>query len=312
MCCLITCTCLHRNILCGDYGSGANHCAWALLLQFPLHISMHSQGYLLAYEHPIQHKINWFHSRRLEMVGNITPPPLILGNGVWRCACAILNQQENTQEKRRHFLFVCLTKLKVPQQAGWAFEFKKLASESALVELERWECVRGEGLGLLLLALLLLSMAGKERRAWVSWAVWQRRGEDPSVKSSFCFPATSCCSICLFWGADLPLCAAEFQVLCGIMTETEIFPPVVNGPPLPETIPRNLIQGLPPLHRLISVNKTGGNWEDVMSHFSLMTIFVLKPCVSKEKWCFYFRMESFFWEIPRLLEPSLFVWPEAR
>lgn len=73
------------------------------------------------------------------------------------------------------------------------------------------------------------------------------------------------------------------------MTETEIFPPVVNGPPLlkPSQKPQ---PRLPPLHRLVSVNKTGGGggWGGASSHFSLMTVFVLKPRVSKEKMIFLF------------------------
>lgn len=139
MCCLITCTCLHRNILCGDYGSGANHCAWSfIVLQFPFISQSSPRATFWLMSTPIQHKINWFHSRRLEMVGNIPPHPPFLAM-VCECACVILNQQK-IHRRKKTFLFVFLTKLKVPQQAGQTLSSKTmlpLAPESALVELER-------------------------------------------------------------------------------------------------------------------------------------------------------------------------------
>lgn len=73
-----------------------------------LHISMHSRATFWLMSTPIQHKINWFHSRRLGNGGkyNSTPHPHILGNGVCECACVILNQQKIQEKEDIFCLFV--------------------------------------------------------------------------------------------------------------------------------------------------------------------------------------------------------------
>lgn len=312
MCGLITCTCLHRNILCGDYGSGANHCAWSfIVLQFPFISQSSPRATFWLMSTPIQHKINWFHSRRLEMVGNIPPHPPFLAM-VCECACVILNQQK-IHRRKKTFLFVCLfNKVEGPSASWLDAGFKNYAATCPWVcsmELERWGGSGGR-FGAPLLA-ITRSFQWQERkgRLGVSWAVWQRRGEDPSVNSKLLLPGYLCCSICLFWERRSPtVCSWVSSAPGGIMTETEIFPPVVNGPPLlkPSQKPH---PRLPPLHRLVSVNKTGGGkgvGEDASSHLSLMTIFVSKPRVSEEKMMFWFSNGKFLEDLV-YWSPSLFV-----
>lgn len=112
MCCLITCTCLYKNSLCSNYGSGANHHAWGfIMLQFPFIFQSSPRAAFWLMITPIQHKINWFHSRRLEMVGNIIPPYS------WqKCVCySELAEYKQEKEENRFFL-----------QQSWSF-ISKLA-----------------------------------------------------------------------------------------------------------------------------------------------------------------------------------------
>ena len=114
-------------------------------------------------------------------------------------------------------MFVCLTKLKVPQQAGWTLSSKTslpLASESALVELERRRGVWGKVWGSSLGNYSILSMAGKKRLAWSLMGRVTKEGRGPfsQVRAS-ASPLPRAVPSASSESADLPLCAAEFQVL---------------------------------------------------------------------------------------------------
>lgn len=147
MCCLITCTCLHKNILCGNYGSGANHHAWGfIVLQFPFISQSSPRATFWLMSTPIQHKINSFHSRRLEMVGNIIPPYS------WQQCMCYSKLAENMQKEEENRFFFTSTKLKLYQLTGQTLTSKTTLmclSDSALPGLERqvWRDCPGEGLG---------------------------------------------------------------------------------------------------------------------------------------------------------------------
>ena len=258
-----------------------------------LHISIQSQGYLLAYEHPHSTQNKLVPLKKIRNGGKSNPPyPPFLAM-VCECACVILNQQKI--HRRKKTFFVCLfNKVEGPSASWLDAEFKNYAATCLWVcSCGAWEttgCL-GEGLGLLSWQLLYPFNGRKEKAGLESHGPCDKGGERTLQSSqSFGFPATSCCSICLFWERRSPtVCSWVSSAPGGIMTETEIFPPVVNGPPLlkPSQKPQ---PRLPPLHRLVSVNKTGGGggWGGASSHFSLMTVFVLKPRVSKEKMIFLF------------------------
>lgn len=133
--CLITCTCLHKNILCGNYGSGANHHAWGfIVLQFPFISQSSPRTTFWLMSTPIQHKINWFHSRRLEMVGNIIPPYS------WQQCTCYSKPAENTQKEEENRFFFFFNKVEALPGNGPDTDFKNtlmFLSDSALPGLER-------------------------------------------------------------------------------------------------------------------------------------------------------------------------------
>lgn len=258
MCCLITCTCLHKTILCGDYGSGANHPEWSFtVLQFPFISQSSPRATFSLMSTPIQHKINWFHSRWLEMVGNIIPPYS------WQqCvyACVSLNQQKIRRRKKKIFVF--FNEVEAPS-ASWPDTDFKYHTDTSL-----WPCscgawgtssegYLGEGLGLLSWQLLCAFNCRKEQAHSESHEPCDKGGWFQE-SWSFCFLASSCRAICLFWELPSPtVCSWVSSTPGSVMTETKIFPPVANGTPLLKQSQKPHPR-LPPLHPLVSVNKMEG------------------------------------------------------
>lgn len=123
VCCLITCTCLCKNILCSNYGSSANYHAWGfIMLQFPFISQSSPRATFWLMSTPIQYKINWFHSRRLEMVGNISSSFLAI-------VCIILNQQ-NTHKKKKKIGY-SFSKVELPT-ATWSNTDSKNHADTSL------------------------------------------------------------------------------------------------------------------------------------------------------------------------------------
>lgn len=136
-----------------------------------LHISMHSQGYLLAYEHPHSTQNKLVPLKKIRNGGKYNPPPhpsfLAM---VCECACAILNQQKI--HRRKKTFFVCLfNKVEGPSASWLDAEFKNLPLSLLLWSL-RDESVSGGRFGAPLLA-ITLSFQWQERKGGlgVSWAV---------------------------------------------------------------------------------------------------------------------------------------------
>lgn len=254
-----------------------------------LHISMHSQGYLLAYEHPHSTQNKLVPLKKIRNGGKYNPPPhpsfLAM---VCECACAILNQQKI--HRRKKTFFVCLfNKVEGPSASWLDAEFKNLPLSLLLWSL-RDESVSGGRFGAPLLA-ITLSFQWQERKGGlgVSWAVWQRRGEDPSVKSKLLLPRY----LVLF---HLPLLRAPISHCVQLSFKCSWrhndwdrdISSSCQWPSSPETIPETSSKAPSPPSFDLCEQNWWGSGGDASSHFSLMTIFVLKPCVSKEKMMFLF------------------------
>lgn len=137
---------VHKTVVGANYGSGADHRARASCASSPFlsHSSPRTTFWLRST--PIQYKINRFHSRRLEMVGNILPPPLIIGNSV-----CVLNQQKMNKRKNINFSFSDVE----ASSANWPnTEFRALTWQRPLIQhfwgcKTRWGVASGERLGVL-------------------------------------------------------------------------------------------------------------------------------------------------------------------
>lgn len=213
MCCLITCTCLHKNMFCGNYGSGANHRAWGfIVLQFPFISQLSPRATFWHMSTLIQHKINWFYSRRLEMVGNIIP------FYSWQPCALFLTSRKYTRERGNGF-FPSM-KLKLLQLTGLTLTLKAsltLPSDSALLGLERKGCrgIQREACSACLDNNLYTCSCRKEYTSSESLGLSDKGGQG-MVPSRIGASASSLPHVAPSASSEscrLPLCAAEFQAL---------------------------------------------------------------------------------------------------
>lgn len=228
MCCLITCTCLDKNILCGNYGSGANHHAWGfIVLQFPLISQSSPKTTFWLMNTPIQYKINWFYSRRLEMVGNKIPPYS------WQRCAFFFTNRKHTGERGKQIFPVVMWKLYQPLGPTWTWQMttdKPVLSCSSWTPESRLEGHPEEG---------YTSFADKELSAAANCRKEQASSESLGLCdkgghgskwgwSSWVLPSSRS-SICLFREPPAPtVCSWVSSTPGGIMTERQIFPPAVN------------------------------------------------------------------------------------
>lgn len=119
-----------------DYGSAVNHQTWGFIVfQFPFTSQSSPKATLWLMSTLIQHKINWFHSRRVEMVRNITTLSLAV-------ICIVFNQQEAHRRKKRkkkNIFFFPLNKVR-PSSTECSDTDVKVHTNAALPQLEMQGC----------------------------------------------------------------------------------------------------------------------------------------------------------------------------